>query len=235
MKTIPKTFSIYLFFQILYFIIISNTNSVIADVVVFVLYVLLIILLLKIYHKTNSKNNSCFISLKEVLRMFSLALIIFICYSFAEFGLSSLFLPGYSQDNHYEKMMILNATIFGPFAEEIIFRGILSNHINKKRSFLFTNLIQALIFSILHFNMYTFAFHFLFGLMLGIICRYRNIYCCALIHMFNNILALVLLFFDIKIVELPKVAYIFISILFSLIIIRMMIKLKDNKKIIFEL
>lgn len=159
-----------------------------------------------------------------------------LCYVIAESAAVSFFLPSYSIDYDYKGLMLFSAIIPGPILEELIFRGILLNQINKKHVFWIANLIQALVFAIMHFNIQLFIFYFLFGILVGIISRYRSLYCCILIHMFNNMSAAInLVFLDKRTFELPRIVYLLICVVFVIILLRFMLQIKKGEKIVFDL
>ena len=236
MKTVIKTFLIYFLIQVIITLSIISIKSVIGDIVVIILYIISIRLLYKLYQKTRITDINIFPTLTEWTQIIFFSIIIHICYVLAESAAVSFFLPSYSIDYDYKGLMLFSAVIPGPILEEIIFRGILLNQFNKKHAFWIANLIQALVFATLHFNIQLFIFYFLFGITVGIISKYRSLYYCILIHIFNNVSAAInLVFFDKRIFELPKIIYLLISVVFFIILLRFMIQIKKGEKIVFDL
>lgn len=83
--------------------------------------------------------------------------------------------------------------ILGPIIEELIFRGILFEEINKLFDYKFAIFSTALLFGIYHFNILQGVNAFVMALILAIVYYYRkNILDSILIHMVNNFLALIL-------------------------------------------
>lgn len=185
---IKKVLLIYFIVLFLINIVITYIKTGFANGIAFFLYIILIFILYKIYKKTYTKNNSNKYPIGAVIKMFILSCTIFLSYSLLEYGFASFFIPSNTSNYKFETVHIINGIIFAPIAEELIFRGILLNQICKKYSFIIANIIQASIFALLHFDLYGFCFLFIFGIILGIVCKYSNIYCCILIHSLNNLL-----------------------------------------------
>jgi len=236
MKTVIKTFFIYFLFQMTITLAIISIKSVIGDIVVIILYFLSIRLLYRLYQKTRISGINKFTTLTDWTHIIIFSLIIHICYVLAESAALSFFLPNYSMNYDYKGLMLFSAIIPGPILEEIMFRGILLNQLNKKHVFWIANLIQALVFATLHFNIQLFIVYFLFGITVGIISKYRGIYYCILIHIFNNASAAInMVFFDKMVIELPKIIYLLIGVVFFIILLRFMIQIKKGEKIVFDL
>ena len=83
--------------------------------------------------------------------------------------------------------------ILAPITEELIFRGILFEEINRLFDYKFAIFSTALLFGIYHFNILQGVNTFAMALILTIVYYYRkNILDSILIHMVNNFLALIL-------------------------------------------
>ncbi|MDD5071057.1 MAG: type II CAAX endopeptidase family protein [Candidatus Omnitrophica bacterium] len=54
------------------------------------------------------------------------------------------------KDNQYMTVLFFLVVFIGPIAEELLFRGILYNHLRRKNSYLFSAIISSLIFSLIH-------------------------------------------------------------------------------------
>ena len=83
--------------------------------------------------------------------------------------------------------LLVSSTIIAPILEEIFFRKFVYRIIKKKLGFLMGAMIASLMFSVIHYNLYSFGTLFL----LGIICtiKYENtgrIIHPILIHSFFN-------------------------------------------------
>lgn len=86
---------------------------------------------------------------------------------------------------------VLVAAILVPFYEEIIFRGIILSSTEKKLGFTLANVIQAVLFGIVHFNLGLFIFYFSFGLITGYAVKRTNgLLTGILFHAVNNFFAL---------------------------------------------
>lgn len=83
--------------------------------------------------------------------------------------------------------------ILAPITEELIFRGILFEEINRLFDYKFAIFSTALLFGIYHFNILQGVNTFAMAIILAIVYYYRkNILDSILIHMVNNFLALIL-------------------------------------------
>ncbi len=83
-------------------------------------------------------------------------------------------------------------TLFGPIAEELIFRGVTLRQAQKTLPFWAANIMQALIFGIYHMNLLQGTYAFFVGLLLGYICRRGKIHSSILLHILFNAWALFL-------------------------------------------
>lgn len=113
--------------------------------------------------------------------------------------------------------------ILGPITEELIFRGILFEEVNRLFDYKFAIFSTAILFGIVHFNILQGVNAFLLAIILAIVYYYRkNILDSILIHMVNNFLALILTINQ----NLSTFIFMmgFASIFLSFIIIKKMIK-----------
>lgn len=113
--------------------------------------------------------------------------------------------------------------ILAPITEELIFRGILFEEINRLFDYKFAIFSTALLFGIYHFNILQGVNTFVMALILAMIYYYRkNILDSILIHMVNNFLALILSINQ----NLASLVFIigFVCIFISFIIIKKIIK-----------
>ncbi len=85
-------------------------------------------------------------------------------------------------------LMLLYAVIFGPIAEELIFRGVTMRSFRKIMPFWIANLLQALLFGIYHMNLIQGVYAFALGLFLGYFCeRGGSIYYSIFVHILFNL------------------------------------------------
>jgi len=83
---------------------------------------------------------------------------------------------------------IILASIFGPIAEEIFFRGCLYNAIKNKTGIFWAIIISSFIFSILHFHIVGFVSIFVLGIMLSYLYhKTGSIVSSITLHIFHNI------------------------------------------------
>lgn len=83
--------------------------------------------------------------------------------------------------------MFLYGCIFGPMAEEILFRGFVLRSLRPygKR---FAVLLSALLFAVFHGNLLQLPYAFLMGLLMGYAAVEYSIYWALALHMFNNVI-----------------------------------------------
>lgn len=85
--------------------------------------------------------------------------------------------------------------LFVPFYEEIIFRGVILGSCQKYTNFHIANFIQATLFAAVHLNLFMFPVFLLFGILTGVIQKKSGGLLGGIVfHIFNNILATILLF-----------------------------------------
>ena len=120
-------------------------------------------------------------------------------------------------------LTFLVIVILAPITEELIFRGILFEEINRIFDYKFAIFSTALLFGIYHFNILQGVNTFVMALILAMVYYYRkNILDSILIHMVNNFLALILSINQ----NLTSLVFIigFVCIFISFIIIKKIIK-----------
>ena len=97
-------------------------------------------------------------------------------------------------NNHGRLAVFLSIALLTPIVEEYLFRGVLLNSFNKHLSFHWANVIQALLFALIHDNMDFFFHHFALGVIAGILVRnHKHLYSAIALHILNNTLAIVVL------------------------------------------
>jgi membrane protease YdiL (CAAX protease family) len=89
---------------------------------------------------------------------------------------------------------IILVGIIPAFTEEMFFRGIILNGFKNNYSEKKAVIISAILFGIIHLNPWQFISAFIIGIFSALICiRTRSILLSIYIHMFNNIMAIVVL------------------------------------------
>lgn len=88
-------------------------------------------------------------------------------------------------------LSVLYGVILGPIAEEMVFRGVTLYYAQKfTRRFWLANLLQAVLFGVLHLNLVQGLYAGVLGLVIGwIYHRFHSMYACIFIHIFFNFLA----------------------------------------------
>jgi uncharacterized protein len=96
--------------------------------------------------------------------------------------------------NHYYNPLLgfLFVVIFAPFYEEILFRGVFLSSCARNMKFLFANMLQSLVFALIHQEPKYFLFYFAFGLLAGHFTRKsESLITGTSMHMTNNLMAFV--------------------------------------------
>jgi membrane protease YdiL (CAAX protease family) len=89
-------------------------------------------------------------------------------------------------------MSIISIGIIPAFTEEMLFRGIILNGFKNNYSEKKAILVSALLFGFWHLNPWQFGSAFILGLLTAFIClRTGSILLCIYIHLFNNVLAVI--------------------------------------------
>ena len=115
------------------------------------------------------------------------------------FGLTNItrFFPAYEEvaemmTSGSIAIQILAVGISAPVVEELVFRGILLNRM-KWLPVWAAVLIQALLFSVVHFNLFQSLYAFLAGILLGMVyVKYRSIIMVILGHVAFNLISVIL-------------------------------------------
>lgn len=196
----------------------------ISDAIIILLCISQVVILYRLYMKTETLQQ--LYTIKKMIGMGIVSSVVFIGYFISVFGLIT---PQSDSTNRFDldnMGIILSITVFFPIAEELINRGILLNQLNKKYSFLVTNIIQAVIFGILHFDFRLFLLFFAFGIVLGVIKKYMNIYCAMLIHIFNNTALYFMSIFAVDYPDIPHYCYLIIGVLSSLFTLFILLRIR---------
>lgn len=85
-------------------------------------------------------------------------------------------------------LMVLYAVILGPVAEELLFRGVTFHYMKKvTRRFWLANVLQALMFGIMHLNLVQGVYAFLLGMVLGwVYQKFQSLYASIWLHICIN-------------------------------------------------
>lgn len=145
-------------------------------------------------------------------------------------GLVSFIFPT-AYDMHVENMlgltgaggliMVISVGFAAPFIEEIIFRGLIFNELNKKIPIALIIFLQALFFGIYHMNIVQGIYTFILALFMGVALYWTgSIWAPIILHVVNNLASTVLsLYVPQALLEkysLVFAAYIVLSISFVL-------------------
>lgn len=123
-------------------------------------------------------------------------------------GVEQVFYPELIEK--YEKMMeaagltgngplvLLDLVILAPIAEELTMRGLTMHYARKAGlSFWAANVVQALLFALMHQNLIQISYAFFPALLMGWLCRkYHSLYAPILLHMWFNFLSNVMALFN---------------------------------------
>ncbi|MDD6428553.1 MAG: type II CAAX endopeptidase family protein [Lachnospiraceae bacterium] len=90
-------------------------------------------------------------------------------------------------------LMLIYSAILGPISEELVFRGLTLGYFKKSMSFFWANILQALLFGLIHGNLIQFVYAFLLGLMFGFIAhRTGSLLVTIILHISFNSLSFVI-------------------------------------------
>lgn len=89
-------------------------------------------------------------------------------------------------------LSILVVGIVAPFAEELLFRGVIYNKLSKNISITATIIIQGILFGIYHMNFVQGLYASLLGILFGYITfKTKSIWPAIIIHMVNNTISII--------------------------------------------
>ncbi len=90
--------------------------------------------------------------------------------------------------------------IIGPIYEEIVFRGVIHDATQSYLNFWSANVVQSLLFSLIHYNLILFPFYFTFGMITGVFRKQSGGLLAGIIfHVINNSVALLALMHQLSI------------------------------------
>ena len=108
-------------------------------------------------------------------------------------------------------LMTIYAIFGAPIHEELVFRGVTMHYAKKAMPFGLANVLQALLFGVMHFNIIQGTYAFLAGLVLGYIYQHtKSLRVSILFHMLFNLMGSVPIFNSLG-KELPP--YVFLSLI----------------------
>ena len=122
--------------------------------------------------------------------------------------LSSIILEGFAPQENVQKLqsgnysnigiIILTACIIAPITEELIFRGMIYPLLKKKIGVFWGGSLSSIVFSVIHYNVLSFAVLFIFSCCLTYIYeKYNNLLIPIISHStFNGIMIILILFSD---------------------------------------
>jgi len=158
-----------------------------VSIISIVINIILIVFLIKKYHiKINSP------SLKKNYPY------IYFAVSFTIFFNLLTILNGKAISNKYNiYILIISTCIIGPILEEIIFRKLLCDSLNKFNNKKSTILISSLIFSVIHLDLIKSLYAFIVGLVYGTLYqKNKNIIDSIVAHTASNLIVLLIHNFD---------------------------------------
>lgn len=89
-------------------------------------------------------------------------------------------------------LSILRTAIISPIAEELVFRGVILKKAKDIMPFYVANIIQALLFGIVHMDPIQATYAFLYGLLFGyMVLKYQSIIPSIALHMLNNTIGVI--------------------------------------------
>lgn len=96
---------------------------------------------------------------------------------------------------HYGKLIgFILVCLFVPIYEEVVFRGVILDSCQKHINFRTGNIIQAVLFGIVHFNLFLFPVFFVFGIITGLMRKKsQGLLPGIVFHSVNNSLAVLFL------------------------------------------
>jgi len=90
--------------------------------------------------------------------------------------------------------------IIGPIYEEIVFRGVIHDATQSYLNFWSANVVQSLLFAVIHYNLILFPFYFTFGMITGVFRKQSGGLLAGIIfHVINNSVALLALMHQLSI------------------------------------
>lgn len=156
-------------------------------------------LILRGKEKVLERISFKLISFKEVMLILGITITVSICIMSLIPILTSIF-PQYNRVSEeiskeiLTPLMIINALIFAPIFEEILFRGLVFKELIKHTNIIASVITQGVIFGICHLNIVQGIYTCLLGIVMAIVYNWTNsIFASMIIHMGFNILGTIVL------------------------------------------
>lgn len=213
---------IYSFFQGLYLIVVTLyysstspnlneaefTDLVNAQIPLAIIFAAILSFLIYAWIVTASKKQNIFtyckfkaLPLKKVVMLIFAGLSLVSLNALTVVGISMLFPDAY--DLHVENMMgltssggwlmVVSVGLAAPFIEEIMFRGLITNELDRVMSYKWIIFVQALLFGIYHMNIVQGIYTFILAIFMGYALHWTgSIFAPLIIHIVNNMSSVVM-------------------------------------------
>lgn len=213
---------IYSFFQGLYLIVVTLyysstspnlneaefTDLVNAQIPLAIIFAAILSFLIYAWIVTASKKQNIFtyckfkaLPLKKVVMLIFAGLSLVSLNALTVVGISMLFPDAY--DLHVENMMgltssggwlmVVSVGLAAPFIEEIMFRGLITNELDRVMSYKWIIFVQALLFGIYHMNIVQGIYTFILAIFMGYALHWTgSIWAPLIIHIVNNMSSVIM-------------------------------------------
>ncbi len=213
---------IYSFFQGLYIIVVTLyysstspnlneaefTDLVNAQIPLAIIFAAILSFLIYAWIVTASKKQNIFtyckfkaLPLKKVVMLIFAGLSLVSLNALTVVGISMLFPDAY--DLHVENMMgltssggwlmVVSVGLAAPFIEEIMFRGLITNELDRVMSYKWIIFVQALLFGIYHMNIVQGIYTFILAIFMGYALYWTgSIWAPLIIHIVNNMSSVIM-------------------------------------------
>lgn len=213
---------IYSFFQGLYIIVVTLyysstspnlneaefTDLVNAQIPLAIIFAAILSFLIYAWIVTASKKQNIFtyckfkaLPLKKVVMLIFAGLSLVSLNALTVVGISMLFPDAY--DLHVENMMgltssggwlmVVSVGLAAPFIEEIMFRGLITNELDRVISYKWIIFVQALLFGIYHMNIVQGIYTFILAIFMGYALYWTgSIWAPLIIHIVNNMSSVIM-------------------------------------------
>lgn len=180
-------------FKVLNYVLLSESLSFKAFVVLFNFINSLISIFILTYlsvNTTEEKINKIKITYKDYIYLFLITLCFRFIYDNTLFPLScKMLLNTKSLINKYSLFIFFSSTLIAPMIEELFYRGLILNGLSKKYSTTKSLLISSLLFALMHSNLIQDINAFVFSLFIGYVFVYTgSLKLSIFIHASNNLI-----------------------------------------------
>lgn len=129
--------------------------------------------------------------------------------------------------------MLVAAVMLAPIGEEFLCRGLILHYAKKvSRRFWIANIIQALMFGVMHMNLVQGTYAFFMGLVMGYLCeRYQTLWIPILIHFISNLFSSIgvgIIFYFIPDNAVAALIVLFVSVCMCIAVIKIAGKREDE-------